>query len=959
MLDEIIRLCLRRNIALYVLLIGLGLLIQVGCQKELGDIGAECIFSADCKDTLRCMNGFCGVGGGENAPCSQTTECETNLTCVKGQCKFDGDSCSSDSDCSGDKRCSGKMCLKPSVRNDPCLDTKGCIAPLVCNANGRCADSGSAGTGKEGDTCKALTDCQRGLSCTEGTCQLGGKEGSGCKNNLDCDPSLVCANNGKCTKPGEPGTIEQGKNCKFPQDCQAGLTCAANGQCAPEGATPRGSPCAGNQACAPGLLCAQVKGEMLGKCEKPGEPGTKQTGENCTNHEECSFGMICGFDKTCAILRSFDGVSCEDPEKDKGDFRLLFQIPRSNRKLNDFYQLPYPNDIRKQSNGRLDLAGYPNPGPLLGEDLIGKYIQAAQGELSAWGLNQTVVLRFSKRIDFGTVVLRGDKPAILFINLDNGERIGVSVHYNSGRTPYLCHNHLLVRPFLRVPLAHGQTYAVVITNVIRSSDDELIKRDADFSAMIANQSPEDNELTNAHESYKKLRGWLEQNASEGKWPTPSSISGAAVFTTQDPDANFAKFREVIYKQPQPKIKDLTLCKEGVKSPCDSDKDVVSRACGKSDGHYHEFHARITLPIFQQGTPPFEKEGGNILYQADGTPDIATTRDVCMAITIPKGEAPPDGWPLLIYAHGTGGNFRSHIADKTAERVANLEAHSKKTGFATIGIDQVVHGDRRGDSQTHPDFLFFNFRNPSASLNNPIQNAVDQFTLVRWAQTFAINAQDSPIQTAISFDKERYAFLGHSQGGFIGPLFLAYEPLVKTAILSGAGGNLTQSLLNKSSPVDIASGVRAMLGEAKVDQNHPILNLFQLYFDRADPINYAHLIARQPLPDLAPKHILQTYGTGDTFSPPATMQALAFALGVEHAGDKQDEISGLTDKILNPPVKGNLNVNGKPVTAVFTQYKPGDYDGHFVIFQHADAIKHFSKFLATFAIDPEFVPTIEN
>ena len=72
-------------------------------------------------------------------------------------------------------------------------------------------------------------------------------------------------------------------------------------------------------------------------------------------------------------------------------------------------------------------------------------------------------------------------------------------------------------------------------------------------------------------------------------------------------------------------------------------------------------------------------------------------------------------------------------------------------------------------------------------DNPKQGALDDFQLLRLVK--AIDVAAAPTTGApIKFDPARIYFKGHSQGGLTGPLFLAAEPEVKAAVLSGAGGD---------------------------------------------------------------------------------------------------------------------------------------------------------------------------
>jgi coproporphyrinogen III oxidase len=72
---------------------------------------------------------------------------------------------------------------------------------------------------------------------------------------------------------------------------------------------------------------------------------------------------------------------------------------------------------------------------------------------------------------------------------------------------------------------------------------------------------------------------------------------------------------------------------------------------------------------------------------------------------------------------------------------------------------------------------------------------------------------------MKFDTSKIYFKGHSQGGLTGPLFLVAEPEVKAAILSGAGGDLIYSLLNKTEPNNIPKIVQGLVHDP-ADEFHP-------------------------------------------------------------------------------------------------------------------------------------------
>jgi pimeloyl-ACP methyl ester carboxylesterase len=305
----------------------------------------------------------------------------------------------------------------------------------------------------------------------------------------------------------------------------------------------------------------------------------------------------------------------------------------------------------------------------------------------------------------------------------------------------------------------------------------------------------------------------------------------------------------------------------------------------------------------------------------------------MALTVPTGPAPATGWPLVVYAHGTGGSFRSHINEGVAARMANVEG--KKV--AVLGIDQVGHGTRRGDSTAQPQNVFFNFTNPAAARGNVLQGAADQLALVRFAKGLSLAAADSPTTQAIKFD--RITFWGHSQGATEGTIAMPYTSDVAGSIFSGAGGSLIDSLLNKKNPVNLAAVAPAILSEtpANVNASHPVLAMFQNAIDPADPLDHAVAIGA------APMHVFVPYGQNDTYAPTATQYAYIVAAGLGVAKEpasvtKPDDLGKAT-----LPIPVTANSRGT-YTFVTREYAPTDYDGHFVVYKDPDAKNDADRFL---------------
>ncbi|MBK9031007.1 MAG: hypothetical protein IPL61_06675 [Myxococcales bacterium] len=56
-----------------------------------------------------------------------------------------------------------------------------------------------------------------------------------------------------------------------------------------------------------------------------------------------------------------------------------------------------------------------------------------------------------------------------------------------------------------------------------------------------------------------------------------------------------------------------------------------------------------------------------------------------------------------------------------------------------------------------------------------------------------------------------------------------------------------------------------------------MTIWQLFFDKIDPVNYASMLIRRPPPGVASKHV-DVVGKGDSYSPEATLTATAHAAG---------------------------------------------------------------------------------
>ncbi len=752
--------------------------------------------------------------------------------------------------------------------------------------------------------------CRAGLSCVDGACAPGGESpaGSSCVIAPECEDDLQCVF-GTCV-PG--GSGEEGDSCQTDANCGSGLRCSLHGlatECAPAGTVDFGQPCAGHDACYAGLYCVD------GACALPEPP----------------FGIPLWKGTDCAA------------RPDSGTVKAYFEVPgAAGADEGDFFRLPFPNDVRL-ADGTVDLGGFPTPGPdLLGVDVVQAYVEKLDAEASGWSANAAILFRFSGGIDFDSIRFDDGKRPVVIADLDAETKgtayIGAGWKGSASRTNYVCHDWLAVRAGGQdYPLIPGHRYAVWITTDALAADGSPIERSANFEALLADTAPTDVALAAAHTAYQPLRDYLAELTID-----PDTLLNATVFTVEDSVAPMRALASAVATEDAPTASDWVKCSASAESPCPQAEGV--RSCGEGTADYDEYHALVSLPVFQQGEAPYLTSGGAIAASA------VRTEDVCLSLTVPKDTMPGQGWPLVIYAHGTGGSFRSHVRDEVAGVLARATPK-----FAVLGIDQVQHGPRRGDSTEDPDDLFFNFLNPDAARGNPLQGAADQLALHRFASALDVTVGADEVRV----DPTRIVFFGHSQGSTHGSLMLPVSGF-PGAVLSGNGGGLIDSLLGKTNPVNIAGAIPFAIqdvdpfsGQLAMGSSHPVLTLLQHWVDPADPINLAPVTTIRPEAG-GPKHVLQTFGLGDTYSPPKTLMNYAFAAeldlaahpaGVDPMGD--DLIPGMT------PASGPLSLNAgdgqTSVTGVVRQYAPPtDRDGHFVVFEVPEANQDAVNFLEALA-----------
>lgn len=606
-------------------------------------------------------------------------------------------------------------------------------------------------------------------------------------------------------------------------------------------------------------------------------------------------------------------AGCDDPASG----------PRAILDGDGFFDSPWPSDTRRTSDGRPDLTGFPNRDSI---PLLDRWAAVAEG-LDGFSTNAPVFFRFEGPLDEGLLPSPEASMEItsplLLLNVDpdspeRGDLVPVQVDFQASSTEYQPENLLAMGPVYGFPLRPRTTYAALVRTPLASPA-------ANWTEGFVLDDPTWGPTVD-------VLDWL--------GIAPESVAVGALFTTADPVSEMAEYAAYI--------------RDHLSLPV-LDQDLVLVA---SYATYDVYEGWTWLPLWQEGERPYPTEGGGLHRNESGGPQPFLWEYLHFSVTVPVGlPAPEAGWPVVLYSHGTGGDWLTY-ADPLFMSTVEAEALSPR-GFLGIGIDLPLHG-MRATSDTNVELHTFNYNNPDSSRANFRQGALDNVFL---AETFTrrVATFQTPEHGEVSTDPTRVVFMGHSQGGIVGALAAPFMgDRVRAAFLSGAGGGIAMTLVYRKEGIDIAQILGALLGfdeDEEVDVMHPVVALLQWGVDVTDPLNYGPWwFAEGPHWRTSPLDVGMTEGLLDTYTPYQTTEALAAAGRVPILDPLESDsiahrLRGLEEEVR--PVSGNCqDWEGGRVTCGLAQYAD---QGHFAIYDHRPATELYADFLESAVVD--VVPVI--
>ncbi|MBT9556155.1 MAG: hypothetical protein IV100_09010 [Myxococcales bacterium] len=576
---------------------------------------------------------------------------------------------------------------------------------------------------------------------------------------------------------------------------------------------------------------------------------------------------------------------------------------------------PWPTDLRRDPvTGRLDLTGFPNPGQI---DLLGRYIASAEDNLDGWGITSAAYFTFASAIDPATLpdakASTQGTASVMVVNLDEdsgafGELIPAdSTWIGTEGYQYVPDNTLIVQPFYGRALRGGTTYGVVVFRSVMDAEGKALGQPQVVAAGLADQGP-------LADLYAPLREWLARARIEH-----GDVAAATVFTTGQPTKELKDIATWVDDDaPAPALVDVAVSEDNV-----SGFELV-------EGHY-------TSSNLQAGVVPYDEEGGAFVIGAAG-PEVQATESLRFALAVPSGEAPAAGWPVVLYGHGTGGDYKSMLTGSKYSVAKELT----KRGMAVMGIDQPLHGPRAPEG-TNTDVASFNVFNPEAFRCNFRQSAVDVLFQARFVAEVGTVAGAG---VSVKLDPNNIHFLGHSHGGLSGALLAPFAERIRSFVLSGAGGGIAYTIRLRKDPADFKLLVETLLQISDPNEliiGHPVLALVQALVETTDPLAYARHF-RNPPGDRPPLDLLLTSGVDDAQTPAVTALNLASTAAMPILAPGPLPSPGHDSQsiaIVATPLEGNmLNAFGKGTMAV-AQFADAD---HFAIFDDERAGPLYLGFL---------------
>ncbi len=606
-------------------------------------------------------------------------------------------------------------------------------------------------------------------------------------------------------------------------------------------------------------------------------------------------------------------------------------VERSTRVPHDapgreFWTAPLPSALRLAEDGTMALHRFPAPRNALTE----AWLRTAQDRSrDGWGLTNGVFFPIGGAIDPGTLPPTAEaslshESSVYLVDIDpsspeRGRRFPLDVSFRADKGLTRPGNLLALMPVFGFVRRPGTLYAAVVTGRVKDANGEPLGRSEAFHAAFTGAEGLDPAQARAAEFLQPLRAWLKDEGLD-----PSEVIAATVFRTLDPNAALSRLVTLAESLPAPVVQG------GWEAAEDFDDFRVYRGTWR-------------VPNVQAGDRPGH---GAILWGDDGAPVQNGWQQARLILSVPKRPMPAEGFPLMMYLHGSGGEAYEGIdrgpsnQDGPPPRPAAAPgtgpaAYLAKRGIGLLGFDFPLHGTRK----TPPDTSGLEFYSLFGRLEDPynIRQTLDNMTVAVMEVTYLTRLIGSIEvgDTGARFNPARLSAMGHSMGSTLGIIAAGVDPRVQGWVFSGSGGMLVEVAHSATYPVHLKPYVELLLGMPEgqtLTRDDPLLHVFQNLWDHVEPVARARHVAQEPLGERGPRPFLMTAGVTDGYFHPLAQQAVAVALGGTVIGPTVEETLPRAMALAGRapiPYGADATVNG--VTGGVVHHTSPFELGHYIVF----------------------------
>lgn len=641
-----------------------------------------------------------------------------------------------------------------------------------------------------------------------------------------------------------------------------------------------------------------------------------------------------------------DDAATEDGEPGT---RLVFELGADLSDPAQFFDAPYPSDLRTDADGHPEVTGYPNPNAV---GIVDGFVESAH-EARGFPTIPVVYFRFDGPLaprSLDDVVAADSGSSILLLDVDPGSpergRLFPVVAQTTPADPYVPEHLLSVAPRPGFVLRPDTSYAAV---VLRSANDDAGNPLGvpPVLARLAKRAPAGEAEKRADTTFAPLWETLATLQID-----PGNVAAATLFTTGDVVRELAELTTQVVAKYDVTLADLAIY----------DDPEVTDLCILAGS--------VEYPQFQTGKPPFNSDG-RFVIDASGLPVEQRQEKAPFKIVLPKSEMPAKGYPLLLNIHGSGGfsiAMVRPVADdgKPGPALGPPFPYAGR-GFAMAGMAMPLNPERLpGASET----AYINANNMAAIRDTFRQGSLELGLFLEALEKLeispsALGACTGPTlpagATHFRFDVDKIGVTGQSMGGMYTNIVGATLPQLRALVPTGAGGHWTHFIFHTPlSGGKFPALIKLVLaGTEPLSFVHPVIGLGAAALEAADPVVYVGRIARRPLEGHPVRSIYEPCAPQDSYFATETYDAMALAYGHPQAGEAQwtsmQDALGLADLdgIVSLPLEDNLkSESGTAYTGAVLQFAPkalpGEtLDGHAIYSRRDDVKYQYSCFMQSF------------